>query len=208
MILQLNQLRNKCSFKLQKPWSKSDTLHHKHNLYLRASSFTWASFHEKSGCTHHSHETKWFWLLHQTNTQGPWSKRRVKNVENSSSLWQKSLQFRSHNAKQKTLLQVPICPVEFYACIQKWIQLTSKFFFSREHVAIIVVMQFPPRLKWRRQISYSRQIEWWKLEKKEETFLPQNNFASGCIKIHYLLSTEWCKPWSICKTKLSKLDLL
>lgn len=98
--------------------------------------------------------------------------------------------------------------VEFYTCIQKWIQLTSKFFFSREHVAIIVVMQFPPRLKWRRQISYSRQIEWWKLEKKEETFLPQNNFASGCIKILYLLSTEWCKPWSICKTKLSKLDLL
>lgn len=51
---------------------------------------------------------------------------------------------------QESLLQclkLLSCSVEFYTCIQNLIQLTSKFFFSREHVAIIVVIQFPPRLK-------------------------------------------------------------
>ena len=41
-------------------------------------------------------------------------------------------------------------------------QLTSKFFLSREQVAIMDVMQFPPRLQWKQQIStkFDLKIPW------------------------------------------------
>ena len=38
-------------------------------------------------------------------------------------------------------------------------QLTSKFFLSREQVAIMDVMQFPPRLQWKQQINISTKFD-------------------------------------------------
>ena len=38
-------------------------------------------------------------------------------------------------------------------------QLTSKFFLSREQVAIMDVMQFPPRLQQKQQISISTRFD-------------------------------------------------